>query len=186
MSPEVTYGAVRSRKPRGRGRQLDLRVLGVTAAAVTRKMGYNEKVVESVLYAAPMHDIGKIGIPDAVLLKPGKLNSSEWDIMKQHTKIGAKILKDSITGFAKLGSMIALSHHEKWDGSGYPNGISGEDIPTLGVGLALALAFEQDAQPEIPRISVKIYPQSTIIPGLISNLDGIAKTWLKVLCRIQI
>ncbi|MFC1650182.1 response regulator [Candidatus Latescibacterota bacterium] len=111
-------------------------------AAITRKMGYSEKVVESVLYSAPMHDVGKIGIPDKVLLKPGKLDPAEWNVMMQHTTIGAKILEDSITGFAKLGSMIALNHHEKWDGTGYPNGLAGKEIPLLARITAVGDVFD--------------------------------------------
>ncbi len=112
------------------------------AAAITRKSGKNDQVVESILYAAPMHDVGKIGIPDKVLLKTGKLNAEEWEIMKQHTIIGGKILEDSITGFAKLGRMIAINHHEKWDGSGYPNGLKGKEIPFLAAATSVADVFD--------------------------------------------
>jgi len=91
------------------------------SSAIARKMGLNENIVESILYAAPMHDIGKIGTPDRILLKPGKLDSDEWEVMKEHTIIGAKILEGSDPGFIKLGEMIALTHHEKWDGRGYPH-----------------------------------------------------------------
>ncbi|MBU4303999.1 MAG: response regulator, partial [Candidatus Omnitrophica bacterium] len=86
------------------------------AAAVARRMGLDESTVKSILYAAPMHDAGKIAIPDSILLKPGKLDPDEWEIMKQHTVIGAEILKGSETEFIKLAEIIALTHHEKWDG----------------------------------------------------------------------
>lgn len=79
--------------------------------------------------AAPMHDIGKIGIPDAILLKPGKLNNVEFETMKTHTTIGARILRGTSIPLLDLAEEIALGHHEKWGGSGYPQGISGEDIP---------------------------------------------------------
>jgi putative two-component system response regulator len=99
------------------------------AAAIARQMGLNRKAVETLLYAAPMHDIGKIGIPDGILLKPGKLDGQEWEIMKSHTTIGAEILAGSNVGMVKMGRVIALTHHEKWDGSGYPQGLKGRKTP---------------------------------------------------------
>jgi putative two-component system response regulator len=89
-----------------------------------------------------MHDIGKIGIPDDILLKAGKLNAEEWRIMKSHTIIGANILIGSKIGFVRMGAMIALTHHEKWDGSGYPNGLKGRQIPLAGRIVALADVFD--------------------------------------------
>ncbi len=112
------------------------------AAAVARKMGLNEETVEIILYAAPMHDVGKIGIPDHILLKPGKLDPDEWQIMKQHTVIGAKILEGSEAEFIELAKVIALSHHEKWDGSGYPKGLRGSKIPLSGRITAIADVFD--------------------------------------------
>jgi len=112
------------------------------SAAVARKMGLNEKTVESILYAAPMHDIGKIGTPDRILLKPGKLDPDEWAIMKQHAANGARILEGSDADFIKLGEVIALTHHEKWDGSGYPKGLKGKEIPKVGRIVAIADVFD--------------------------------------------
>jgi putative two-component system response regulator len=89
-----------------------------------------------------MHDIGKIGIPDGILLKAGKLDAEEWHIMKGHTIIGANILKGSQIGFVRMGAMIALTHHEKWNGSGYPNGLKGKQIPLAGRIVALADVFD--------------------------------------------
>ncbi len=88
--------------------------------ALAEEMGLDEDQVESFRYASPMHDIGKIGIPDRVLLKPGKLTAEEWKIMQQHTIFGAKILEGSAIGFMTVAYRLAASHHEKWDGSGYP------------------------------------------------------------------
>jgi putative two-component system response regulator len=105
-------------------------------------MGLNEETVEIILYAAPMHDVGKIGIPDHILLKPGKLDPDEWQIMKQHTIIGAQILQGSDAEFIKLAEAVALTHHEKWDGSGYPNGLSGSKIPLAGRITAIADVFD--------------------------------------------
>ncbi len=112
------------------------------SASVARKMGLNEKNVEAILYASPMHDVGKIGTPDRILLKPGKLDKDEWEIMKQHTTNGAKILESSAHGFIKLGEVIALTHHEKWDGSGYPKGLKGSIIPLAGRIVAVADVFD--------------------------------------------
>ena len=112
------------------------------SAAIARKMGLTSKTVETILYAAPMHDIGKIGIPDEILLKPGKLDAKEWEIMKMHTTIGANILKGSKIGFVRMGAIIAITHHEKWDGSGYPNGLKGRQIPLAGRIVALADVFD--------------------------------------------
>jgi putative two-component system response regulator len=112
------------------------------SAAMARKMGLASKTVETILYAAPMHDIGKIGIPDEILLKPGKLDAKEWEIMKMHTIIGANILKGSEIGFVRMGAMIAIMHHEKWDGSGYPNGLKGRQIPLAARIVALADVFD--------------------------------------------
>ena len=112
------------------------------SAAVARRMGLDESTIETILYAAPMHDLGKIGIPDFILAKPAKLNPMELEIMKQHTVIGAKILKGSNTEFIRLGETIAQHHHEKWDGSGYPNSLKGIEIPIAGRITAIADVFD--------------------------------------------
>jgi putative two-component system response regulator len=111
-------------------------------SAVARKMGLNKQTGENLLYTVPMHDVGKIGIPDHILLKPGKLNDKEWEIMKQHTIIGAQILGGSDGKFNKLAQTIALSHHEKWDGSAYPKGLKGSKIPLVGRITAIADVFD--------------------------------------------
>lgn len=97
---------------------------------------------KNILYAAPMHDIGKIGIPDNILLKPGKLTDEEFDIVKSHTTIGAKILSKSNAKIIILAEQIALSHHEKWNGLGYPNGLSGKDIPLEARIVAIVDVFD--------------------------------------------
>jgi putative two-component system response regulator len=112
------------------------------SAAVAREMGLDENTVETILYASPMHDIGKIGIPDQILLKPGKLDSHEWEIMKQHTIMGGRILEGSEAEFIKLGEIITLTHHEKWDGTGYPKGLRGKNIPLEGRITAIADVFD--------------------------------------------
>jgi putative two-component system response regulator len=111
-------------------------------AMLARSLGLPNDEVDLIFHAAPMHDVGKIGIPDAILLKPGKLTPDEWLIMKQHTIFGARILGDSASPLLEAGKMIAISHHEKWDGTGYPNGIVGEDIPLHGRICAVADVFD--------------------------------------------
>ncbi|NWF91671.1 MAG: two-component system response regulator [Syntrophaceae bacterium] len=112
------------------------------ASAVARKMGLSKQTVEDLLYTVPMHDAGKIGIPDHILLKPGKLNDEEWEIMRQHTVMGAQILAGSGARFIKLAQTIALTHHERWDGSGYPKGLKGSKIPLVGRIAAIADVFD--------------------------------------------
>lgn len=112
------------------------------SAAVARAAGLDGATAEAILYAAPMHDVGKIGIPDRILLKPAKLDRDEWAIMKRHSKIGAGILEGSDAEFVKLAEVIALSHHEKWDGGGYPRALKGKDIPLAGRITAIADVFD--------------------------------------------
>ena len=119
-----------------------IRRMSLYSAAIARSMGLSEHTIELILYAAPMHDVGKIGIPDRILLKPGKLDAIEWDVMKQHTIIGAKILAGSDAEFISMGEIIALSHQEKWDGSGYPEGLKGVEIPLVGRITAVADVFD--------------------------------------------
>ena len=109
---------------------------------IARAAGVPEAQADLILGAAPMHDIGKIGIPDQILLKPGKLLGEEWDLMKTHAKIGAEIIGDHDSDLLRLAHVVALTHHEKWDGSGYPNGLSGEDIPLEGRIVAIADVFD--------------------------------------------
>jgi putative two-component system response regulator len=104
--------------------------------------GHSPSEAELILLAAPMHDIGKIGTPDYVLLKPGKLDPAEWAIMQQHAAIGAEIIGDHDDPLLAMARSIAASHHEKWDGSGYPHGLTGEDIPLAGRMVAIADVFD--------------------------------------------
>ena len=97
---------------------------------------------EDLLNAAPMHDVGKIGIPDAVLRKPGPLDADEWDTMRRHPEIGAEIMGEHPSGVLQLAREIALAHHEKWDGSGYPRGLAGEEIPLSARIVAIADVFD--------------------------------------------
>ncbi len=92
-------------------------------------VGMDRDRAEMLLQASALHDIGKIGIPDRVLLKPGKLDADEWELMKTHTTIGAQLLAGSSSDVVQMAERIALTHHERWDGQGYPLGLSGDDIP---------------------------------------------------------
>ncbi|QJR82365.1 two-component system response regulator [Alteromonas pelagimontana] len=104
--------------------------------------GFSAEQAETLLHAAPMHDIGKIGIPDHIMLKPGKLTDEEFAIMKTHPQIGAEILGEADSELLKVAKSVALTHHEKWDGSGYPLGLAGEDIPIEGRIVAIADVFD--------------------------------------------
>ena len=95
-------------------------------------LGMDFDFIENIYYASPMHDIGKVGIPDGILMKSGSLTPEEWTVMKSHTTIGAKILSGSESSLLKMAEEIALSHHERWNGSGYPKGLKGEEIPISG------------------------------------------------------
>ena len=112
------------------------------AALLASRLGLSATESEEILNAAPMHDIGKIGIPDEILLKPGKLDPDEWEIMKTHTVIGADILDDDDCELLKMAKEIAISHHEKFDGSGYPYGLKGDEIPLSGRITSLADVFD--------------------------------------------
>jgi len=103
--------------------------IGRYSRIVGRSMGFSPMELELLQTAAPMHDVGKLGIPDSILLKPGPLDSEERQIMNDHTTIGAEILSGSDSEVIQMGERIALTHHEKWDGSGYPRGLAGNDIP---------------------------------------------------------
>lgn len=106
------------------------------------QLGMDPYFSEQLIHAAPMHDIGKIGIPDHVLLKPGKLNDEELALMRKHPEMGAKILDNSTSPLIKLAHSVALYHHEKWDGSGYPFGLKGEAIPIEARIVAVADVFD--------------------------------------------
>lgn len=109
---------------------------------IGRKAGLSNKMCELIRHAAPIHDIGKIGIPDSILNKNGKLTKEEFEIMKTHTTIGASILKNSRSEILNTGEIIAISHHEKWNGSGYPYGLKGEAIPIEGRIASIADVFD--------------------------------------------
>lgn len=112
------------------------------AAELAAACGWNKGDCQQLELAAPMHDTGKIGIPDGILSKQGQLTPGEWIVMKTHARIGYDILSKSDAPIFKLAAAIALRHHEKWDGSGYPDGLTGEDIPESARIIAVADVFD--------------------------------------------
>jgi putative two-component system response regulator len=116
--------------------------VGEMAASMAQKFGWSDERVELMRLAAPMHDIGKVGIEDHILLKPGKLNEEEFSRMKEHVNIGNAILSQKKTPLLKLAAEIALTHHEKYDGGGYPGGLRGDDIPLSGAIVAVVDVFD--------------------------------------------
>jgi putative two-component system response regulator len=106
--------------------------VGRTAALLAETLGMAPDAVQAIRHAAPLHDVGKVGVPDRILLKPGRLTSAEFGLMKSHTVIGADILSGSTWPVLQMAEEIALSHHERWDGTGYPDGRVEEEIPMSG------------------------------------------------------
>jgi putative two-component system response regulator len=126
---EIALRLIAASEHRDNETGMHVRRIGLYAAEMARLLGWDEQRVDTIQAAAPMHDIGKIGVPDAILQKPSALTEDEWVVMKRHTTMGATILKGSSVPFIQMGACIANGHHEKWDGSGYPAGLKGEAIP---------------------------------------------------------
>ena len=117
-------------------------VMAHYSQTLAKLAGLNEKVQDIAFHATAFYDLGKVGISDEILLKPGKLDEDEREIMKTHARIGYDILKYSQSSYLKAGAVISYSHHEKYDGSGYPIGLSGETIPILGRIVSIAHVFD--------------------------------------------
>ena len=142
---------------------------------IAEALGLSEKECDEIEYAAPMHDIGKIGIQDKILLKPDKFEPEEWVNMQQHTLIGHSILSNSQSRYIQTGSIIALNHHERFDGSGYPNGISGKDIPLVARIVAVADVYDA-------LVSVRPYKKSWEIKDAQDYLHKQAGTQFDPIC----
>ncbi len=116
--------------------------VGQYAAHIAKSMGLSDQAVRELLVTAPLHDVGKIGVPDKVLSKPGKLDAIEWEMMKQHTTHGYNLLKGSNSRLLKVAEIIAFSHHERWDGRGYPQGLRNTEIHLYGRITAIADVYD--------------------------------------------
>jgi len=127
------------------------------ARLIAEQVGLSQQECEAIELAAPMHDIGKIGIPDEILRKPGRLTHCEFEIMKKHTQMGYEILKDSPSEFLQMGAVIALSHHERFNGTGYPHRLGGQDIPLPARIVSVADAYDAltSARPYKPKWSLE-------------------------------
>lgn len=145
------------------------------AREIAEELGLTHTECDDIEYAAPMHDIGKIGIPDGVLLKPGKLNANEWEIMQSHTTIGYEILSNSQSKYMQMGAVIALYHHERFDGKGYPNGLRGNDIPLIARIVTVADIYDA-------LVSVRPYKDAWPTQDAIDYLKAQAGTQLDPQC----
>ncbi|MDA2935429.1 response regulator [Acidobacteria bacterium AH-259-D05] len=119
-----------------------IRRIGVFSAWVAQSLGWEAERVHDIRLAATMHDIGKVGIPDGILFKPGNLTPEEFEVVKKHVMIGARLLEDSDIPLLQMARDIVLYHHEKWDGSGYPQGVAGEEIPESARIVAVVDAYD--------------------------------------------
>ncbi len=132
MSREITVRMTAVSEFRDTDTGAQIKRIGYYSAFIARALEMSGDFVETIEFAATMHDIGKVGIADRILLKPGPLDTGEFDKMKTHTTIGYKMLNGSMYPTLKMASTIACAHHERWDGSGYPKGLKGDDIPIEG------------------------------------------------------
>ncbi|MCG8510948.1 MAG: DUF3369 domain-containing protein [Rhodospirillales bacterium] len=139
---EICYMLGEAVETRSRETGIHVRRVAEICEVLARELGLGDEQAELIKMAAPLHDVGKIGIPDSILNKPGKLDADEWETMKRHTEIGSHMLGRSQRPILKAASIIARDHHEKWDGSGYPANKSGEDIHIFGRIAALADVFD--------------------------------------------
>lgn len=133
-------------------------------------LGFTTEGNENLAIASTMHDVGKIGIPDHIIMKPGKLTADEWEIMKNHTVIGAKLLSESESEILQAAETIALTHHEKWDGTGYPNGLKGEEIPLIGRIVCMCDMFDT-------LVSERPYKESWSIKSAIQEIKNKSGTY---------
>jgi putative two-component system response regulator len=116
--------------------------VGLLSGLLAERLGYDAETVELIRRAAPLHDVGKIGIPDSILLKPGRLSPTEFAQMKAHVDVGVRLLSRGHSKLIAMAEIIAMTHHERWDGSGYPRSLAGDDIPLVGQIVAVADVFD--------------------------------------------
>jgi putative two-component system response regulator len=143
-----------------------IRRIGLYSSVIAEELAWEPQAVSDIRLAAPMHDIGKIGIPDRILLKPGELTPEEFEIIKQHTEIGGHILDHPDIPLLRMAKEIALSHHERWDGSGYPYGLAGEAIPPSGRIVAIVDVYDALSQDRVYKAAL---PEEDVVSMMIAE-----------------
>ena len=146
---ELVFRLLAAAGVRDRETGAHIRRIGLYAAELARALGWRDRGVEHIRLAAPMHDLGKIGVPDRILRKPGPLTDAERQVMRGHTEVGARLLEGSDIDVLVMGAQIARCHHERWDGSGYPQGMQGEDIPEAARIVAIVDAYDAMVQARV-------------------------------------
>jgi two-component system response regulator RpfG len=152
-----------------------VRRIGQYAALLARELAQEEDFCHLIEYAAPLHDIGKIGIPDAILRKAGCLTDDEWEVMKTHSQLGHHLLADSPAPAMQLGAIIALHHHERFDGTGYPSGLSGEKIPLAARIVTVVDVFDA-------LMSRRTYKPAWPLPQVLAHLQRLSGTTIDPEC----
>ncbi len=149
-----------------------VRRTGLFSEVLARAAGWSDAEADAIRLAAPMHDVGKIGIPDHILRKPGRLTADEYEVMKRHTLIGAAMLAGSSSSLLGLAAEIARYHHERWDGKGYPHGLAGEAIPASARILAIVDVYDALTHDRVYRPALPVDKSLTIMAeGLGTQFD---------------
>ncbi|WP_339724231.1 HD domain-containing phosphohydrolase [uncultured Paraglaciecola sp.] len=164
-----------------------IRRIGLYSAEMAMELGWPLSQIEDIKLAAPMHDIGKIGIPDNILQKPGRLTEAEFEIMKDHSRIGGEMLAGSGIPMLDIASSIAYYHHEKWDGSGYPEGLKGEEIPEAARIVAIVDVYDALVHKRVYKKAIPEAEALTIMEDMTQNhLDPkLFRVFLSILDRIR-
>ncbi|HHW10692.1 MAG TPA: response regulator [Firmicutes bacterium] len=176
---EITFRLIAASEYRHYETGAHIRRMAKYATLLASKIGWPEDQVSLLRLAAPMHDIGKIGVSDTILMKPGPLTPAEYDVMKRHTIIGARILSGSEIPLLKMAKFIALHHHERWNGTGYPQGLAGEAIPEAARIVAIADVY--DAL-HTDRVYRPAYSEQEAMAILMSNKESFDPRLFKCMC----